>query len=211
MMLMDTLYGHQAGVSGLDCFQKERPVSVGRDRTARAWKLAEETHLILRGGSRASAADCVSVVKEDWFLTGHDDGFLSLWFTGKKKAIRTIRASYEYDPDPSETSKSSPSSPGVSSSISCCDALKSSDLAATGTRDGYLRLWKVSTGSSHDDRGLEALAKIPLHGFLNGVKIGPNGRFCLVATGQEHRLGRWEKVKRAKNRVALVKLKLNDN
>jgi len=194
MLYMDALYGHQSGITSLDCFQKERPVSTGRDRTARLWKLAEETHIIFRGGSQTSAADCMSVIKEDWFLTGHDDGYLSLWFAGKKKAIRTIRATF----DPSDNNKSP--------MISSCDALKGSDLAATGSNDGFLRLWNVSTGNNNEERALEPLTKIPIHGFINGIRIGPKGTFCILGTGQEHRLGRWEKVPRAKNRVALVKL-----
>ena len=128
MAYIDTLYGHQAGVTGVDCHLKERPISIGRDRTARAWKIAEETHLIFRGGSKAFAADCISVAKDDWFVTGHEDGNISLWLTEKKKAVATVHAAH------------GPKSP----MITCCDALKGSDLVATGSNDGYLRFWKVS-------------------------------------------------------------------
>lgn len=128
MAYVDTLYGHQSEVTGIDCYLKERPISIGRDRTARAWKIAEETHLIFRGGSKALSADCVSVIKDDWFVTGHEDGNISLWTTEKKKAVATVQAAH------------GPTSP----MIVCCDALKGSDLAASGSSDGYLRLWKVS-------------------------------------------------------------------
>lgn len=127
---METLYGHQFGVTSLDCHRKERPISVGRDRTARAWKLAEDTHLIFRGGARVSSADCIRVMKDDWFLTGHDDGSLSLWMTDKKKAVKTFDQAHGVDGT-------------VSRSICSLASLRGSDLAVSGSYDGYLRLWKV--------------------------------------------------------------------
>jgi ribosomal RNA-processing protein 9 len=132
MAYLETLYGHQSGVTGIDCHRKEMPISTGRDRTARAWKLSEDTHLIFRGGSRVSAADCVSVIKDDWFMTGHDDGGLSLWMTDKKRAVASIENAHAVsNPD------------GRYQGIISVNALKNSDIAATGSNDGYLRLWKV--------------------------------------------------------------------
>jgi ribosomal RNA-processing protein 9 len=130
MMYVETLYGHQFGVSDIDCHRKERPISVGRDRTARAWKLAEDTHLIFRGGAKVPSADCVKVPKDDWFLTGHDDGHLGLWMLDKKKAVATVDLAH-----------------GVGGNVGCgigsMGSLRGSDLAVTGSFDGYLRLWKV--------------------------------------------------------------------
>ena len=134
MMYVETLYGHQFGVTAIDCHRKERPISVGRDRTARAWKLAEDTHLIFRGGAKVSSADCVNVVKDDWFLTGHDDGHLGLWMTEKKKAVASIEFAHGVEGN-------------VGRGICSIGSLRGSDLAVTGSYDGYLRLWKVSFGS----------------------------------------------------------------
>lgn len=130
MAYLETLYGHQAGVTAIDCHRKERPISVGRDRTARAWKLSEDTHLIFRGGSTVSSADCLAAIKDDWFVTGHDDGNLALWFTEKKRAVATIENAHGLDG-------------GVGRGLSSVAALKSSDLVMTGSNDGHLRLWKV--------------------------------------------------------------------
>ena len=47
---------------------------------------------------------------------------------------------------------------------------------------------------------------IPLDGYLNSIALGPRGRFAVVAKGQEHRLGRWNPVQGATNRLAIVKL-----
>ena len=133
MMYLETLYGHQFGVTGMDCHRKERPISVGRDRTARAWKLQEDTHLIFRGGAKLSAADCVSVIKDDWFLSGHENGQLCLWLTDKKKAIATIDFAHGM------RDKSADIGNGVGS----ISALKGSDVACSGSNDGFLRFWKV--------------------------------------------------------------------
>ena len=135
MMYLETLYGHQFGVTGMDCHRKERPISVGRDRTARAWKLQEDTHLIFRGGAKLSPADCVSVIKDDWFLTGHDNGQLCLWMTEKKKAVETIELAHG--------KSNNDSGDGIGNGIGSICALKGSDLACTGSNDGYLRFWKV--------------------------------------------------------------------
>lgn len=196
-MYLETLYGHQFGVTGIDCHRKERPISVGRDRTARAWKLAEDTHLIFRGGAKVSSADCVSVIKDDWYLTGHDDGHLGLWMTEKKKAVVNLDFAHGAEGN-------------VGRGISSIGCLKGSDLAVTGSYDGFVRLWKARTGPTLDTRSLEPVSKIPLAGYVNGICVGPKARFCVVAVGQEPRLGRWNRISKAKNRFGIVTLR-SDN
>lgn len=66
------------------------------------------------------------------------------------------------------------------------------------------------TGPTMEERGIESLSQIPLHGFINGISVGPKARFCVVAVGQEPRLGRWSRVAKAKNRFAIVKLRRDD-
>lgn len=198
MMYLETLYGHQFGVTDIDCHRKELPISVGRDRTARAWKLAEDTHLIFRGGAKVSSADCINVIKDDWYLTGHDDGHLGLWMTEKKKAVTNIERAHGADGQ-------------VARGINCIGTLKGSDLAVTGSYDGYIRLWKAMTGLTLDERKLEPLSEIPLMGHVNGIVVGPKARFCVVAVGQEPRLGRWNRVAKAKNRFGIVMLRNDED
>ena len=71
------------------------PLGVGAAKSAMAelhaaWKLDEDSHLIFRGGSKIQSAQAVALVKDDWFLTGHEDGHLCLWLAEKKKAVATI-------------------------------------------------------------------------------------------------------------------------
>jgi ribosomal RNA-processing protein 9 len=194
---LETLYGHQFGVTGIDCHRKERPVSVGEDRTARAWKLSEDSHLIFRGGAKVQFAECVSAINDDWFLTGHQGGLLSLWFAEKKRAVSFVEQAHGADEGGAGT---------LDRSVVSVTSLRMGDIAATGSYDGFLRLWKVQTGRTTDSRGLEALGKIPLHGYINSIAFGPKANFCVAAIGEEHRLGRWNRIKKAQNRIAVVKL-----
>lgn len=198
MLYIETLYGHQFGVTDIDCHRKEMPISVGKDRTARAWKLTEDTHLIYRGGGKLPIADCVSVIKDDWFLTGHVDGQLCLWLMGKKRPVVCIDHSHGL------------SAAGHGNGVVSASCLPGSDIAATGSCDGYLRFWKASTGVTREERNLESLCHIPIHGFINSIAIGPKSRFCIAAVGQEHRNGRWIRVSKAKNRLAIVNLQAKE-
>lgn len=195
MLYLETLYGHQFGVTSIDCWRKERPISVGQDRTARAWKLELDTHLIFRGGSKMQAADCISLIKDDWFITGHQDGTLALWMTEKKKAVTTV-----------ETAHGTDEITGLGRNVTSVGCLPGSDLAASGSTDGHLRFWKVRTGRTLDERGLDELFAVPLPGYINAISFGPKAKFCVAAVGQEHRLGRWNRIAGAKNRLAVVKL-----
>lgn len=53
---IETLFGHQEGVLGVDCLRSETAVSAGgRERTARWWKIPEESQLVFRGGGKTSS------------------------------------------------------------------------------------------------------------------------------------------------------------
>ena len=43
-------FGHQNGISSMDCLQRERPVTAGSsDQTLRVWKVMEESQLVFNG------------------------------------------------------------------------------------------------------------------------------------------------------------------
>jgi ribosomal RNA-processing protein 9 len=51
---VETLFGHQDNVLALDALRAETAVSVGaRDKTARFWKIVDETQLVFRGGGKS--------------------------------------------------------------------------------------------------------------------------------------------------------------
>jgi ribosomal RNA-processing protein 9 len=214
MLYMETLYGHQFGITDIDCHLQEQPISVGRDRTARAWKLASDSHLIFRGGAQVPAADTVTCLNEHWFLTGHENGLLCLWTMDKKRPMATIERTHGALVTNTDHNDDAAAAmiPGSGRGVVSISSIKGSDVAATGSNDGYLRLWKVQTGRQASERGLERLSEIPVPGFINDICFSnPNHEsgkklFCVAAIGQEHRLGRWERVPRAKNRIAIIQL-----
>ncbi|KAL7514590.1 hypothetical protein ACHAXN_011917 [Cyclotella atomus] len=200
MTYVETLYGHQSPVISIDCANKNRPVSVARDRTVRVWKVEEDSHLVFRPGGDVGSAECVSAIQDGWFVTGHDDGRLALWREEKKRPVgQVIVAAHGYEGVTG----------GVPRGVMCCNGLGRSDVLATGSNDGYLRLWKIST--EENGAGMEALHKIPIHGHVNSIAMGPGGKFCVAAVGQEPRLGRWDRVPKAKNRFAIIKLSGSDS
>lgn len=135
MTYVETLYGHQSPIMGMDCANKNRPVSVALDRTVRLWKVEEDSHLVFRPGGDAGAADCVAATRDGWFATGHDDGRLALWKEEKKRPLGdAVVAAHGY----------ARGARGVARGVVCCDAVGMSDVLATGSSDGYLRLWRVS-------------------------------------------------------------------
>ncbi len=54
MGYVETLFGHQDRIMSIDALRSETCVSVGaQDKTARYWKIVEETQLLFRGGGRS--------------------------------------------------------------------------------------------------------------------------------------------------------------
>mmetsp|Transcript_41156 Transcript_41156/g.102385 ORF Transcript_41156/g.102385 Transcript_41156/m.102385 type:complete len:86 (-) Transcript_41156:38-295(-) len=47
---------------------------------------------------------------------------------------------------------------------------------------------------------------VPLVGFINGLAMAPSGKFVACAVGQEHRLGRWFRIREARNSLCIVPL-----
>jgi len=186
MGYLETLFGHQDGVTAVDCWTKERPVSTSSDRTIRLWKVSDETHLIFRG--HKSTPDAVQIMTEDSCLTGGQDGSLNLWKETQKKPVKSAVAAHGHD---------DASNPNWICSIG---AVKMSDMAASGSCDGLVRLWNVSSES----RSLEQISQIPLLGFVNSLAISP--RLVVAGTGREHRFGRWWNLRGNRNKVTVFRL-----
>lgn len=176
---IETLYGHQEGVTGVDCLNRERAVSCGgRDRSVRLWKIVEESQLVFDGAVETCSIDCVDMITETAFFSGSQSGTLNIWDTQKKKPVASVKHSH-----------------GVGNWITSVAALKFGDVVASGSCDGFVRLWTCGDAQ----RKLIALAAIPLVGFINGLSFDSAGTKLVAAVGQEHRLGRWQRIKPARN------------
>ena len=187
---VETLYGHQDEVLDVGALNQEKCITAGaRDRTARLWRVVEESQLVFRGGGSGTAGfkrrkgddeegadkttaskgynegsiDRVAVVDEETFITGSDNGSLSLWNIQKKKAVFTYPLAHGLQPPqkPDEASaEANPSAEAVAEPqprwITALACLPFSNIIVSGSWDGQLRAWKIS----EDKRRLEALGPI---------------------------------------------------
>ncbi|KAI1809164.1 WD40 repeat-like protein [Poronia punctata] len=165
LAFVESLFGHADAAVDVDALALERLVSVGaRDRTVRLWKVADETQLVFRASSGSGdkkknanmgldpnscattgSLDRVAYIDESYFVTGADNGSISLWTLTKKKPLDTVvRAHGLEDPLPptvasSEehpTAKDVP--PPQPRAITSLRALPYSDLLLSGSTDGYI-------------------------------------------------------------------------
>ncbi|KAH6689571.1 ribosomal RNA-processing protein [Plectosphaerella plurivora] len=235
---VETLFGHQDEVVDIDALAQERCVSVGaRDRTARLWKVADETQLVFRGGgngvdkknpvkgvdprslSHEGSMDCVSMIDDELFVTGSDNGALALWSLTKKKPLHTIPLAHGLETPllPSEASaekepKSDIVPPPFPRWITALRTVPYSDLILSGSWDGYIRVWKLSDDKRKlESRGVlcggkalageeagEATQAEPLiKGIINSIAVCERGErakdgICIVAAvGTQHKSGKW--------------------
>ncbi|KAK8847644.1 hypothetical protein IAR55_005503 [Kwoniella newhampshirensis] len=173
--------------------------------------------------------DCVCMLDEQHFVSGGDSGSISLWHIGKKKPIFTQSFAHGL----TDLVESSDISLTGARWVTSLSALRGTNLFASGSYDGQIRLWAL-------DPSLKSFAPcsvtIPVRGFVNSLQILslPSGtisheslaldrdeektetpvaktELVLVATvAQEPRLGRWMRDKEAKNGVLVAKLGLDD-
>ncbi|KAL9122334.1 MAG: hypothetical protein Q9187_001107 [Circinaria calcarea] len=212
---VETLFGHQDEVVDVAALAQERCLSVGaRDRTARLWKVIEETQLVFRGGGGEKktrkldkdklaaptfiegSIDRVAMIDEEMFVTGSDNGALSLWTIHKKKPVFTVAVAHGIDPalKPEEASAEQDPDPKVPSPpqprwITALATVPYSDLIISGSWDGWIRVWKVS----EDKRRIEAVGEVGKVDDVDGTGHAPmadgNGKTGVgsVDTGVEEK------------------------
>jgi ribosomal RNA-processing protein 9 len=173
---VETLFGHQDHVLDVSAMSVDQCVSVGaRDRSARLWKVVDETQLKFLGDSSAKdtyqsgSLDCVAALPPQHFVTGSDSGAISLWSIHRKKASFTVQTAHGVDePLPLEdvTSEADPKNVAdlkrldkrrpIPRAITALVALPGTDVVLSGSWDGWVRVWKVSD----DKRSLISLGKL---------------------------------------------------
>lgn len=196
MSYVETLFGHQDSITAIDSLTRDRSItSGGRDNSIRIWKVLEESQLIFNGHS--GSVDCVRLINEEHFISGSDDGSIALWSVMKKKPMQVVRNAH---PGPDGTAEGGQTKENWISSVA---AFQGTDLVASGSKDGCIRFWQCSEGY----RSLTPLFTLPLVGFVNTMQFSSDGSFLVAGVGQEHRLGRWWRIKEARNSIVIIKLK----
>lgn len=178
----------------VDCWTKEKPLSTSSDRTLRLWKVAEETHLVFRG--HKGSIDSAQYLTDNSFVSAGQDGSLCLWKDGQKAPVRTIHAAHGQQ----SASSSAGAGGGPANWVSSLASVKMSNVVASGSCDGFVRLWTASA----EDRLLTPLCAVPvMPGWVNALALSP--RLLVAAGGREHRLGRWWNVKGSNNKLTIVR------
>ncbi|OXB52974.1 hypothetical protein ASZ78_000341 [Callipepla squamata] len=203
---VETLFGHQDVITGMDSLSRDCCVtSGGRDGTVRFWKIPEESQLIFYG--HQGSIDCIQLINEEHMVSGADDGSVALWGLAKKKPLALVRQSHGMQGSAQDLQQPY--------WVSAVAALLNSDLVATGSHSGCVKLWKCGEGFQK----LEPLYDIPLvqmgkalvklprvgaglgqlqcagadtcyflqNGFVNSLKFSSAGDFLVAGIGQEHR------------------------
>lgn len=163
---------------------------------------------------------------------------ISLWNAGKKKPLYTRLNAHGHGSRVLENEVDSKNTSGEDSCnwITAISVLQHSDLFATGSGDGYVKLWKIS----ETKKSFSLINSIPVSGFVNSIclfeapnaavdivtaknsgiverikskEIGlqklNNAKKCVnlaLAIGQEHRLGRWWCIKGLKSHIRVYQL-----
>ncbi|KAL1304646.1 hypothetical protein AAFC00_003609 [Neodothiora populina] len=186
---VETLFGHQDEVVDVAALNEEKCVTVGaRDRTARYWRIVEESQLVFRGGGNTNSAsarrkrgedgstteiksynegciDRVAMVDEETFVTGSDNGTISLWNIQKKKAVFNLPLAHGLDPPPRPEDVSAEADPENDVSvfreeqprwITALETIPFTNIMISGSWDGQVRAWKIS----EDKRRIEPLGPV---------------------------------------------------
>lgn len=184
---IETLFGHQDEVLDVSALASETCVTVGaRDRTARFWKVVEESQLVFRGGGPdrkpkrgqeddgikphyEGSMERVACIDDETFVTGADNGSLSLWSIHKKKPVFTYPLAHGLEPPAPIEERSAELDPTQSMDvegpmlldpqprwITALKAIPFSDTFVTGSWDGHVRAWQISS----DKRRIESLGSL---------------------------------------------------
>ncbi|KAI9217742.1 WD40-repeat-containing domain protein, partial [Blastocladiella britannica] len=228
MTYVETLFGHQDPIPALDAAPSGKEMCFtagGRDKSMRAWKIVDESQLVFRASSSHGSLDVVYAVTDDLFVSGDDHGNLSLWHTGKKKAIHSVAGAHGYMPrTESDLELGLPRRPYWVTAIA---GIKFSDLLFSGSWSGDIICWRVDRVANK----LHRASAIPVPGCINSLTVAepadyppaliasgkndaatapstsPEHSLVLyAATGQEHKNGRWWKVPEARNVLYKVEL-----
>lgn len=204
---IETLFGHQDHVVDIDALAQERCVSVGaRDRTARLWKVMEETQLVFRGGGadkknnppgvdprsllHEGSMDRIAMIDDDLFVTGSDNGAISLWSLTKKKPVYIQPLAHGLDPALDPLSASADVHPVIEKVvpaptprwITALKTLPYSDIILSGSWDGHVRVWKLTEDKKKIEQ-IGVLGDLPDDYDNDSVRDVPNPR----GTADSHR------------------------
>lgn len=251
---VESLYGHESSITSMDASRRERVLtSGGRDQSIRIWKIVEQAQTVYE--SKHESVDVVRLVDDKTFISGGEDGAISVWTTMKRSAVFSLKdahkpnkvsgdkddhierfdqkglmywisalaalplkttvtrkvkvtkkrkldldgteARYEDDhddddSDEGETNEGDHNEEGNESKKNNVLA-----LVASGSCSSEVKIWKLLKSGSKYELKLHQCVTCP--GFVNDLRFTSDGAKLIAACGQEHKFGRWWKIKGTKN------------
>ncbi|KIN93197.1 hypothetical protein M404DRAFT_537029 [Pisolithus tinctorius Marx 270] len=152
--------------------------------------------------------ECVALIDETNFISGGDTGSICLWNTGKKKPIFTQAICHGFHEVESAT-EGIVRTPRWITSIAC---LRYSDIFVSGSWEGQIRIWKLDSKL----RSFSLVGAVEVPGVVNSLQLlsvpkdktmkitGVESILLVAGIGQEHRLGRWLRVKEGVSNSTVV-------
>jgi len=190
--LMENLGGHGSPVEGVDSLYEESVISCGgHDNTVLVLQVAEDKQFVFEGAQ--GSIDGVRLLNNTTFVTYGQDGSLALWSTLRKRPLRTLRAAHGFQ----RANRHEPNW------ISAAAALVNADLVASGSCDGFIRLWRVTKTATVNS--MKAVSRIAVpEGFINALEWSLDGTRLVAGLARSHKRGRWFVVAGAKNCVLAI-------
>nr|CCC93474.1 predicted WD40 repeat protein [Trypanosoma congolense IL3000] len=238
MSCEDKLFGHTGRVLGLHCLKRERCATVGDDGTMRFWKVDAATQQEFASSTHFGVKvvlECVVMVSDFIVLCGAANGALLVFDVGKRRPLVVREAVHGYgfvgdgtglEAEAIALQKSqadeSSSERRIPNPITAVAAIPYSDVAASASYDGVVRVWHVNVASERSGRSsqvngantsssartdsLDHLASISVNALVTSLYFPPTSDALFIACSKEPRLGRWVVQRSALNSVLVVPL-----
>ncbi|KAF2242749.1 WD40 repeat-like protein [Trematosphaeria pertusa] len=159
------------------------------------------------------SVDCVALLDAQLFVTGSDNGALSLWAVNRKKPLYTLPLAHGRDPSipPEEmfadddVATSRKSGPRLARYITALATVPFADLILTASWDGWIRAWRVGP----DKRTIEPMGKVGRIPVDEDESITMNGNVdgeddSIIIRGIVNGLSAQERGERGKEGLCIV-------
>lgn len=189
MCYMDSHYGHQSDILGLDSYSGNRMLSCGLDRHVIFWKVNEDSELLYKNEKHSS--DTINVINNQFFVTSSIDNVIDLWIMNKKRPIFTMENCHR-----------------DSSWILSTANIRNSDLFCSGSYDGQLNMYQLNKEKKNFSM-IKTFDNMP--GCLNNIKFSNvrgqdfNNTMLAVSHSKEERLGRWHVQPKVKDGITIIR------